>query len=471
MNAKNKCSIVARITLFTGVVAAILSTLLAVVMMVAIHSLATGSLIREVHAISGRVAQKVEQYVQGYVELPGSQVRNIQIVDPRGQVVASTTALRGKPPMAEFGPGSQGSKQAVVCDGVFGADKCDIVVAQSARWHQLNWTVYASSPVVPWWIDPQFAGLLGGSAIILVVAVTYLANQIAIASLRPVGAIRRELDEINATCPGRRVPVPIGKCEISYLAKSINHTLTRLQGAMERQRQFAADASHDLRSPIAAMRAEVEDAMLASPEGTMNRTGRAVLSSLDRLEAIVSDLLTIAKLDAGAACNNDPVDLAELAEAECGRRHHVSKTIVCRLEPDVVVLGDRLRLGRLLTNLLDNAERHAESTITVSVQQADSNARGFPYGVAVLEVIDDGPGIELDKRELVFQRFARLDAARNKDAGGTGLGLAIARQIAEAHGGTLRIEDSDCGARFVLRLPRHRETDPHTQDPGQMSMT
>ncbi|WP_203949941.1 hypothetical protein, partial [Planotetraspora thailandica] len=208
MNAKIKCSIVARITLFTGVVAAILSTLLAVVMTIAIHSLATGSLIREVRAISGQVAQKVEQYVQGYVELPGSQFRNIQIVDPQGHVVVSTPALRGKPPMAEFGPGSQGSKQAVVCDGVFGADKCDIVVAQSARWQQANWTVYASSPVVPWWIDRQFAALLGGSAIILVVAVTYLANRIAIASLRPVGAIRRELDEINATCPGRRVPIP-----------------------------------------------------------------------------------------------------------------------------------------------------------------------------------------------------------------------------------------------------------------------
>ncbi|GAA4588437.1 hypothetical protein GCM10023194_40030 [Planotetraspora phitsanulokensis] len=471
MNAANKCSIVARITLFTGVVAAMLSTLLAVVMMIAIHSLATGSLIREVHAISGQAAQKVEQYVQGYVELPGSRFRNIQIVDPRGHVVVSTTALRGKPPMAEFGPGSQGSKQAVVCDGVFGADKCDIVVAQSAHRPGGDWIVYASSPVVPWWIDPQFAAFLGGSAIILAVAVTYLANKIAIASLRPVGAIRRELDEINATCPGRRVPVPVGTCEIHYLATSVNHTLTRLQGAMERQRQFAADASHDLRSPIAAMRAEVEDAMLASPEDTMNRTGRAVLSSLDRLEAIVSDLLTIAKLDAGASGENDPVDLAELAEAECRRRHHGSKTIVCRLEPDVVVLGDRLRLGRLLTNLIDNAERHAEAMIMINGWRAECDGQRFPYGVAVLEVIDDGPGIELDKRELVFQRFARLDAARNKDAGGSGLGLPIARQIAEACGGALRIEDSDCGARFVLRLPCYRETDPPTQDPGQISMT
>ncbi|WP_239117171.1 sensor histidine kinase, partial [Planotetraspora phitsanulokensis] len=148
-----------------------------------------------------------------------------------------------------------------------------------------------------------------------------------------------------------------------------------------------------------------------------------------------------------------------------------SKTIVCRLEPDVVVLGDRLRLGRLLTNLIDNAERHAEAMIMINGWRAECDGQRFPYGVAVLEVIDDGPGIELDKRELVFQRFARLDAARNKDAGGSGLGLPIARQIAEACGGALRIEDSDCGARFVLRLPCYRETDPPTQDPGQISMT
>jgi signal transduction histidine kinase len=105
------------------------------------------------------------------------------------------------------------------------------------------------------------------------------------------------------------------------------------------------------------------------------------------------------------------------------------------------------------------------------VQHAECNDHRFAHGVAVLEVIDDGASIEPDKRELVFQRFARLDAARNKDPGGTGLGLPIARQIAETCGGTLQIEDSDRGARFVLRLPRYQDAGPPTQDPGQISMT
>lgn len=115
------------------------------------------------------------------------------------------------------------------------------------------------------------------------------------------------------------------------------------------------------------------------------------------------------------------------------------------LEPRVVVVGDRLALARLLNNLLDNAERHAVSRITVTVRRED--------GKGVLEALDDGAGIPPDQRELVFQRFTRLDAARTKDAGGTGLGLSIARQIAQAHKGTLTIEDSDQGARFVARIP------------------
>jgi signal transduction histidine kinase len=111
----------------------------------------------------------------------------------------------------------------------------------------------------------------------------------------------------------------------------------------------------------------------------------------------------------------------------------------------VVVDGDRLQLARLLTNLLDNAERHAESQIIVTLRRQGEEA--------VLEVVDDGTGIAPEHREKVFERFTRLDASRSRDAGGTGLGLPIAREIATAHLGTLTIEDSDTGARFVLRLP------------------
>jgi signal transduction histidine kinase len=167
-------------------------------------------------------------------------------------------------------------------------------------------------------------------------------------------------------------------------------------------------------------------------------------------------LLTIARHQENVQGEREPIDLAELVTTECGRREGSGKSFQYALEPGVMVIGCRTRLTRLLSNLLDNAERHASHTIALHVRQTPCPKRDlqrFPHGVAILEVIDDGPGIDPDKRELVFQRFARLDTARGRHAGGTGLGLPMARQIAEAHGGFLRIEDSPQGARLVLRLP------------------
>jgi signal transduction histidine kinase len=189
--------------------------------------------------------------------------------------------------------------------------------------------------------------------------------------------------------------------------------------------------------------------------------GDNLLVSLDRLQAIVCDLLMVARLDAGAPGGHEVLDLSALVAGELSARHSVRK-LKPVLEPNVIVEGDPLRLARLLTNLLDNAERHAETSICVAVrkQSADPGDRRFAHGVAVMEVLDDGPGIERDKWEHVFQRFTRLAASRDKDSGGTGLGLAIARQIAELSGGTLTIEAGDQGARFVLRLPLSASSPP-----------
>ncbi|XVQ82452.1 sensor histidine kinase [Microbispora siamensis] len=204
--------------------------------------------------------------------------------------------------------------------------------------------------------------------------------------------------------------MPATDDEIQGMAESVNHTLSRLdtalqqaQNALQHQRQFVSNASHDLRQ-----------------RGEQHR-----------------------------------LDLAEVVAAELRNRRHPTKRVESALQSGVLVLGDRVGLARLLTNLLDNAERHARTTITVSVRHEPGGGYGdrYPQGAAVMEVADDGPGIERDKRETVFDRFTRLDTARSRDAGGAGLGLPIARQIAESHGGTLRIEDSPVGARFVLDLP------------------
>jgi signal transduction histidine kinase len=265
--------------------------------------------------------------------------------------------------------------------------------------------------------------VLVGACLVLVALAGVGAHHMVTRALRPVSDISDRLAEISAT------------------------DLGRLQVSMEQQRQFASDASHDLRSPITAMRAEVEDAMLVPEETDVTAIGRSMLISLDRLQAIVSDLLMLARLDSGVTAARERIDLGELVGEELDRRKRCVE-VTRKLEPGVVVIGDRLRLARLLTNLADNAERHAASRITVSVTEQND--------MAVLEVVDDGAGIASEQREVVFRRFTRLDAARNKDAGGTGLGLPIAREIAEAHGGSLKAEDGAQGARFVLRIPLTR---------------
>ncbi|WP_214107812.1 sensor histidine kinase [Acrocarpospora catenulata] len=463
MTTNHRNSITARITLFTGAVAAILSVLLATVLLIAIYRFASSSLLEDIRDTGGRVATKVEQHQQDILRSGNlahtARVPDIQILDQDRHVVESTEPMRGKPPMASFPPGAQASEEAVVCGGTFGAGRCDIVVAQSAKRPEGLWTIYTAAPAIPPWTDTELAALIAGCAIALAASVTYLGHRIVTASLRPVRAIRTELNEINASSPGRRVPAPLARDEIHALAESINLTLTRLEGAMEQQRHFASDASHDLKSPITAMRAEVEDALMAPGETSVPALGNTILASLDRLESIVYDLLTLARLDAGPPPSGEMVDLAELVRQECDRRHQGAKAIVCHLRPGVVVRGERLRLARLLTNLVDNAERYARTTITITVEETGQEHADerFPHGLAVLEVADDGPGIDPDKRELAFQRFARLNPSHSR---GTGLGLAIARQIAEGYGGSLRVEDSDRGARFVLRLPRYPEESP-----------
>ncbi len=463
MNLQGRFSITSRITLFTGVVATLLCALLALLLMTAVHRYASDTVTREVAAAGGRVAVQMERGELAY-PLAGREFRQLQVVDPSGRVVASTPDVRGMPRMANFTPkDSRNSATCVVCGGVFPAADCNIVVGQWAHRAGERWMVYSASPEVPPWVDPRLAGLVGVGAAMLAAAITYLGFRNVRASLKPVNAIRAELDEINGDCPGRRVPVPATDDEIQGMAESVNHTLSRLdtalrqvQAALRQQREFVSNASHDLRTPIAAMRAEVEDGLLAPEETSVPELGSVLLPSLERLQAIVHDLLTLERLDHGMRGEQHRFDLAEVVAAELRNRRHPTKRVESALQPGALVLGDRVGLARLLTNLLDNAERHASSTITVSVRHepgGDCGDRRFPQGAAVLEVADDGPGIERDKREMVFDRFTRLDSARSRDAGGAGLGLPIARQIAQTHGGSLTIEDSPVGARFVLCLP------------------
>lgn len=373
-------------------------------------------------------------------------VAGLQIIDPGGRIASTTAGIAGQPRMTELQPdGPEPQAQRGFCRSPAFPGQCMTIAALRVPRDDGAWTVYAADYAVPWHVTPRLllTVIIISSVLTMCTGLgTYLTVRRALAA---VDAITDELSSITATDLSRRVPVPKFRDEIRRLAKAANQTLDRAESAVEQQRRFASDVSHDLRTPLTAVRAEVEAALLHPAETDWTATGEAVLNSIDRLQALVADLLQVAQLDAGATQPKlERIDLAELAARELDSRQR--KVDVERaLSPGVTVVGDRLSLSRLLNNVLDNCERHAESVIRVTV--------GHEGGTAVLEVLDDGPGIPPELREVVFQRFTRLDAARDKDAGGTGLGLSIARQIAQAHDGTLTIQDSPTGARFVLRLP------------------
>jgi signal transduction histidine kinase len=381
--------------------------------------------------------------------LPYYHTNAIQVLNEVGAPVASTPQLVGKPPIAHFRPGPHiVSERRVLCPPS-GLDRCETVVSATVPHTGGDWTIYATTTVVPWYLGWRAVTFCIGLSAVAVALTGFATRRTVNKTLEPIMAMRKQFTEIEATDMSRRLPVPEANDEFRSLTRATNALLDRLEGSVKQLQRFTSDASHDLRSPITAMRAGLEEALLHPDETDWPKTAQGVLDSLDRLQAIVTDLLTLARLDAGGPHELDSIDLPGLVSAEL-KRYERGKEVKTDFQPQVTVVGDRLRLNRLLTNLLDNAERHAKSQIKVSVR-ADGE-------YAILEVQDDGVGIAPEDRDVVFQRFARLEAARHKDVNGTGLGLPIAREIANAHGGSLTIEDSPVGARFVCRLPLHPDT-------------
>ncbi|OPG06743.1 cell wall metabolism sensor histidine kinase WalK [Microbispora sp. GKU 823] len=288
-------------------------------------------------------------------------------------------------------------------------------------------------------------------ALLIVIPAAVKARRAGDRSLRAVASLRLELDAINLGEASTRVCETGGGEEIARLARAVNRTLERLreaddraERARERQRQFAADASHELCTPIAALRTRLEEAQLHPDETDLDDLLGHTLHDLDRVQGIVTDLLLLTRLGT-APRRAERVNLTALVRAEAARRMD-GHDIRLRLDPAVTVEGDPEQIIRVIGNLLDNARRHAARTIRIGLRRAGDGAE--------LTVADDGEGIALADRERIFHRFARLDAARSRDRGGVGLGLAVARGIASAHDGSLHVEESVWGgACFVLRLP------------------
>jgi signal transduction histidine kinase len=245
----------------------------------------------------------------------------------------------------------------------------------------------------------------------------------------------------------RRLPVPESRDEVHSLATTLNDMLARLEDAGARQRALVSDAAHELRSPLASIRLQLEVALGHPERQEWRETAEGVLEDTLRLARLAEDLLALARLDERGGAGpgrQEPVDLDDLVRQTADRYADARVAVTVDSPDPVMVSGDAMDLGRVLTNLIDNAVRHAASKVQVSLR---------PGAVAIITVTDDGPGIPEADRERVFNRFTRLDTARSRDEGGAGLGLAIVRETVRAHGGTVHLEDASPGLRAVVLLP------------------
>ncbi|PJN25693.1 two-component sensor histidine kinase [Kitasatospora sp. CB02891] len=371
----------------------------------------------------------------------------VQVTDAGGRVLAASPNLAGRPAL----PGT------VAGDGPGSFD----LRALGLEHRQRVTTVTADPPTGPVTVrvgaslhtadtaeDLTTAALAVLSAV-LVATVGLLTWRGTGRALRPVEAIRAEVAAIGEGGLERRVPEPGSDDEIADLAHTMNAMLDRLEAAGTRQRRFIADASHELRSPLAVLRTQLEVAHTHPDPDVRAAMVAGALQDTDRLQSLAADLLLLARLDTtGGPGPVQPVDLAELLrDTVAGRGPQPHPVDLDAPDGVGAVDGNPLWLGRLLTNLLDNAQRHARTGVSVRLRTDPAT------GEAVVDVTDDGPGIPPADRDRVFERFTRLDDARSRNDGGAGLGLAIARDIATLYGGTLRIEATAAGATFRTRLP------------------
>lgn len=307
-------------------------------------------------------------------------------------------------------------------------------------------------------------GVLGATALAMLAGLA-----VADRAMRPISELTATARRIAETRdPSLRIPEPEASDEVAELARTLDEMLRSLdaaraetQQAMQRQREFVADASHELRTPLTSILANLELLQESLQRAGLDEDGEMVDSALrssKRMSRLVADLLVLARADAGRGGARGPCDLSRVVSGAVDEVEPVAggRMIVLDNNRAVPVSGNPDELHRAATNLLENALRHTPPGTTVRV------ATRVEAGEAVLEVADDGPGIPAEIREHVFSRFVRGDGTADTVAGeGTGLGLAIVRAVAEAHGGEVTAGVSEPGgALFTVRLPSIEDASP-----------
>lgn len=389
-------------------------------------------------ADASTIASRIEQ--SGVVELSAAERddddRLLQLIDDDAAVLATSEAAE---PESLSVPSEW---MTITVD-----DEQYLVVAE--RIDDLAVTVVVGVDLED--VDQSFASVvpLVAAAIpillVLVAAVTWIVVE---RSLRPVESMRREVEQIRSTSLGARVDEPPTGDEIHRLAVTMNDMLDRLESSRRAQARFVSDASHELRSPLASLRQFAEVAQTYPGKVSADELADAIRDEGGRLESIVRAMLLLARADEGATdSSRHDIDLDDLVSAEAAR---LRTTTTLAVDDSGVTatraLGNEALLGQVLRNLVDNAARHAHSRVSMATRTDG--------GHVVVTIEDDGDGIQHHDRDRVFDRFVRLDDARDRESGGSGLGLAIVREIVGQHGGSVRvIEGSLGGACLEVRLP------------------
>jgi signal transduction histidine kinase len=383
----------------------------------------------------------------------------VQVLDPLGFVVDASPGADRHVPLLPVRQAAADARtgRAVLLDGrPYGIPYMVRVVAVRAGNGEIVIAGVAYEPVNDSVLAVTHGLLIGTPVLLLLLAwVTWLVVGY---TLRPISALRRGAQVITATGQPRELPVPEARDEVRDLAVILNDMLARLDAAQQRQRGLVSDTAHELRSPIASIRAQLEVALDHPEQQDWAQTAGDVLADTLRLARLTEDLLVLARLDergTGPLPGRRPVDISVLVTEEAERSAGGRVPVTAGTASHCVVTGDPDGLRRVLRNLIDNALRYAKSGVTAAVRRDGQEV--------ILTVSDDGPGIPGRDRERAFDRFVRLDTARSRDedeAAGSGLGLAIVRATALAHGGSAHLEDASPGLRAVVRLPAAMRREP-----------
>ena len=374
------------------------------------------------------------------VTVTNNEVSAVQVVDQQGTVIAASANLAGQLQLAAAQPPEGNDVVLKVQSLPFDREPFRVLIR------------HAVGPAGP--VTIYVAGRADDAAESARILETLLLFGIPLVTLlaaggvwilvgrafAPVEAIRRKVAEISETDFGERVPESRIQDEVGRLARTMNDMLRRVENAYELQKNFVADAAHELRSPLASIRTqlEVDDVV----EGDLH-------AEVMRMQRLVDDLLLLASSGSSRQPVSDMelIDLEDVVYAEAERIRKQSRVPidVTRVSP-VALRGDPELIGRALGNLLQNASRFARSKVAVELSE-DQNG-------VTLAVSDDGPGINAEDRERIFERFTRVDTGRARGDGGAGLGLAIVKAVSHRLGGEVWVESSEeNGSRFIIHLP------------------